>query len=127
MKNFARMVLTTLAFATVLAAEDKPCLIVQSVQGNRLNGLAAAGVVGVAFAHGERFPYLESRNLPVHDVKDQYKRKELEKLESKGVKVIVTNGSQRRGRAAVQVTSQNSEGLDDDLARARRACQEDAK
>jgi hypothetical protein len=122
-----KIVLTILALTAILTAEDKPCLIVQSTQGNRLVGLAAAGVVGLALAHGERFPYLESRNLPIHDVKDQYKRKDLEKLESKGVKVIVTNGSQRRGRAAVQVTSQNSEGLDDDLARARRACQEDAK
>lgn len=75
-------------------------------------------------AHGERFPYLESQNLPMHDVKDQYKRKDLEKLEAKGVKIIITNGSQRRGRAVIDVNSQTSGGLDDDLARARRACQD---
>jgi hypothetical protein len=90
------------------------------------NGLAAGGVIGLGLSHSERFPYLESQNLPVHEVKDQYKRKDLEKLESKGVNILITNASQRRGRAAVAVTSQDSGGLDDDLARARRACQEDA-
>lgn len=118
--------LTTLIFTSILArAADRQCLIVQSMQGNRLSGFAIAGPIGLAMTHGERFPYLESQNLPVHDVKDQYKRKDLEKLEARGVKVIITNGSQRRGRAVVEVNSQTSGGLDDDLARARRACQND--
>ena len=125
MKKTTLVIVIVLALTTVLAAKDRPCLIVQSTSGNRLTGLAAGGVVGLAFAHGERFPYLESQNLAVHDVKDQYKRKDLEKLEKKGVKIIVTNGSQRRGRADIAISSQSSEGLDDDLSRARKACQQD--
>lgn len=110
-----KILVAVLTLTAMLAAQNKPCLIVQTLK-------AEPGPLGIPSP--ERFPYLESQNLPMRDVKDQYKRKELEKLESKGVKIIVTNGSQRRGRATIQVTTQNSEGLDDDLARARRACQE---
>ena len=82
-----KVLLAVLTVTAMSMAQDEPCLIVQAVQGNRLNGLASAGVFGLALAHGERFPYLESQSLPVRDIKDQYKRKELEKLESKGVKI----------------------------------------
>ena len=102
-------------------AEDKPCLIVQSIAGNRLGSLAAGGVVGIALGHGERYPYLESRNLKVKDVKDHYNKKDLEKLEASGVKVIITNSAQRR-RGDVSVSTE-SQGVDADLAAARRSCE----
>lgn len=36
------------------------------------------------------FYYLESSGLPLKDIKSYYKRKDLEKLENSGVKVVVT-------------------------------------
>jgi hypothetical protein len=46
------------------------------------------------------FSYLESANFPLKEVKTYYFKKDLEKLEGRGVKVVVTNGvAQVRGAA----------------------------
>jgi|HubBroStandDraft_4_1064222.scaffolds.fasta_scaffold10948_3 hypothetical protein len=37
------------------------------------------------------FSYLESANFPLKEVKTYYLKKDLEKLEARGVKVVVTN------------------------------------
>jgi hypothetical protein len=80
-----------LALAVLAGAQTiQPCLAVYPSTGDRLQGLAEGGVVGLTLAHGQRFFYLESTGLPLADVKVQYKKKELEKLEKKGVKIVVT-------------------------------------
>ena len=79
------LVLTTAAFP-----QEKKCLAVYPISGNRLQGLAAGAYVGLALSHGERYGYIESTGMGIHDTKPQYKKKELEKLESNGIKIIVT-------------------------------------
>jgi hypothetical protein len=77
-----------------LAQSPKPCLAVYpSQKGNVAEGAALAPFtlgVSALTAHGERFSYLESSDLPIKQVKVVYSKKELEKLEKTGVKIIVT-------------------------------------
>jgi hypothetical protein len=68
----------------------QPCLAVYPMGGNRLTGFAAGGYVGLALAHGQRFAYLESVGVSVSEVKVNYKKKDLEKLEKNGVRIVVT-------------------------------------
>jgi hypothetical protein len=60
------------------------------------------------------FYYLESSDLSVKDIKGYYKRKDLEKLESRGVKIVVTtkeavsvrqNGTQTNTRSGSETNS----------------------
>jgi hypothetical protein len=101
-KNIAVAVL--MLGATLASAEsNQSCLAVYPIGGNRLKGIAEGGYVGLALAHGERFAYLESTNLPVGDVRVNYKKKDLEKLESRGVRIVVTT------KEALSVRNQHSD------------------
>src|SRR5438128_328725 len=96
-------------------AQDKPCVIVSATKQETWYS-----------SHGsftaERFVYLDSMNLSMSQVKAQYKRKELEKLEKSGVKVIVTNGAAKRTDVSVGVGVNQT--ITDDLKAAREACQQ---
>jgi hypothetical protein len=63
------------------AKPEHPCL---AVSPNSPEGQSGKGPFRTFFY------YLESRGLPLKDVKAYYKRKELEKLENRGVKIVVT-------------------------------------
>ena len=43
----------------------------------------------MATAHGDRFYYVEASGISVKDTKARYSKKDLEKLESCGIKIIV--------------------------------------
>ena len=104
-----------LVFSGQSLAQNKPCVIVSATQQVKFN-TAFGGV------HAERFIYLDSMNLSMSQVKAQYKRKELEKLEKAGVKVIVTNGSAKRTDVNVGVGVNQT--ISDDLKAAREVCQQ---
>ena len=66
-------------------AETKPAHPCLAVSTTSPEGRSGAGPIRTFFY------YLESRDLSIKDIKGYYKKKELEKLESRGVKIIVTN------------------------------------
>jgi|SRR5579863_9637058 hypothetical protein len=63
------------------AKPEHPCL---AVSPNSPDGQSGKGPFRTFFY------YLESRGLPLKEIKAYYKRKDLEKLENRGVKVVVT-------------------------------------
>jgi hypothetical protein len=63
------------------AKQTHPCLAVST---NSPEGSSGQGPFRTFFY------YLESRDLSVKDIQGHYKKKDLEKLESRGVKIIVT-------------------------------------
>jgi hypothetical protein len=63
------------------AKPEHPCLVVSP---NSPEGQSGKGPFRTFFY------YLESRDLPLKEIKAYYKRKDLEKLENKGVKIVVT-------------------------------------
>ncbi len=84
---------TLQAFAVVLllaGCSFAQSLTVRPVNGNHLKGFATAGVYGLAMTHGQRFGYLSSDGLSIKDIKTLYSKKDLEKLEARGIKITVT-------------------------------------
>jgi hypothetical protein len=67
----------------------KRCVIVRTGKGSMK--IDAGGE-----CHGTRscFLYIDSMNVPTSDIKDQYKAKDVEKLEKKGTKVVVVPSTQ---------------------------------
>jgi hypothetical protein len=65
-------------------AETKPAQPCLAVSPNTPEGQPGRGSLRTFFY------YLESSGLPLKDVKAYYKRKELEKLEQSGVRIVVT-------------------------------------
>ncbi len=76
------------------AKPTQPCL---AVSPNDAQGYSGSGPLRTYFY------YLESRDLPMKDIQARYKKKDLEKLESKGVKIVVTT------KEAVSVREQNKQ------------------
>jgi len=90
---FVAVILSATAHAT-----DRT-LTVYPIAGNTAESVARGGlIVGLAMAHGMRFEYVGSSGLSVTDVKPQYKKKDLEKLEKDGVRVTVTSAPEVRVR-----------------------------
>lgn len=76
------------------AKQTQPCL---AVSPNDAQGYSGSGPLRTFFY------YLESRDLSMKDIKVRYKKKDLEKLESMGVKIVVTT------KEAVSVREQNKQ------------------
>jgi hypothetical protein len=72
----------------VEAKPTHPCL---AVSPNGPDGQSGKGPFRTFFY------YLESSDLPLKDIKSYYKRKDLEKLENRGVKIVVTTSLSIRG------------------------------
>jgi hypothetical protein len=95
-KNALAAVLVVLALTLSLSAQSSQCLIVRSAEGHRFRNAMIAGVLtggiglaaGAAFS-GAKYEYADSYNLT--GTKPKYSGKELEKLQSEGVHVIVVN------------------------------------
>jgi hypothetical protein len=85
-------ILLALGFCALASAQDPkpqteakpthPCLAVSTTSPE---GRSGAGPIRTFFY------YIESRDLSIKDIKGYYKKKDLEKLEDRGVKIIVTN------------------------------------
>jgi hypothetical protein len=83
-----------LALSLSSSAQSSQCLIVRSAEGHRFRNSMIAGaltggigfVAGAAFS-GAKYEYADSFNLGV--TKPKYTGKEIEKLQSQGVHVIV--------------------------------------
>ena len=96
MKNTLPAVLVVLALTLSLSAQSSQCLIVRSAEGHRFRNAMIAGALtggiglaaGAAFS-GAKYEYADSYNLT--GTKPKYSGKELEKLQSEGVHVIVVN------------------------------------
>ncbi len=115
------------ALAMLAGAQTvQPCLAVYPVSGNRQQAWEQGAYVGLALAHGQRFFYLESTALPISDVKVQYKKKELEKLEKKGVKIVVTTKEaiSAKEKHSDQATSDSSTGQSSTTVQALAGCKE---
>src|ERR1700674_1570945 len=85
-----------LALTLSASAQSSQCLIVRSAEGHRFRNSMIAGALtgGIGFAagaafSGAKYEYADSYNLAA--TKPKYKGKELEKLQSEGVHVIVVN------------------------------------
>jgi tetraacyldisaccharide-1-P 4'-kinase len=63
------------------AKQTHPCLAVSTTSPEGFSGQGPFRTF---------FYYLESKDLPVKDIQGHYKKKDLEKLESRGVKIVVT-------------------------------------
>jgi hypothetical protein len=90
------VMLVVVAFTLPLSAQSSQCLIVRSAEGHRFRNSMIAGALtgGIGFAagaafSGAKYEYADSFNLTA--TKPKYKGKELEKLQSEGVHVIVVN------------------------------------
>jgi hypothetical protein len=88
--------LAVLALTLSMSAQSSQCLIVRSAEGHRFRNSMIAGALtgGIGFAagaafSGAKYEYADSFNLT--STKEKYKGKELEKLQSEGVHVIVVN------------------------------------
>jgi len=81
---------------------------------------------GLLIAHGARFYYLESVDLPISDTKVHYSKGELEKLEKKGVKIVVTTKEAYnvKGKAPVAAPTDDSKtaGATDITASSSAGC-----
>jgi hypothetical protein len=76
MKSISIALFVLLAFLVSLA-QDQP---VKNPQGSCL----------AVQPHMRHFDYIESKNLPIKEIKVRYSKKSLEKLEAQGVKIVVT-------------------------------------
>src|ERR1039458_6197554 len=96
MKNTLGAVLVVLALTLSLSAQSSQCLIVRSAEGHRFRNAMIAGALtggiglaaGAAFS-GAKYEYADSYNVTT--TKPKYSGKELGKLQSEGVHVIVVN------------------------------------
>jgi hypothetical protein len=93
--------------------DTSSCLAVYPTEGNI--GATAAGAVFTAgltlvAMHGERFFYLESRNISIHDIKTHYSKSELVKLEAKGIKIVVTTKNAVNVKAKTSDKGNEEEG-----------------
>jgi hypothetical protein len=80
------------------------CLIVTSAEGHRFRNAMIAGALtgGIGLAAGAtfsggRYEYRDAFNLPASDIKTKYKGPELQKLEQRGVHVVVVNKHDKTG------------------------------
>lgn len=96
MKHILSVMLIVLALTLSLSAQSSQCLIVRSAEGHRFRNSMIAGALtgGIGFAagaafSGAKYEYADSFNLGV--TKPKYSGKELGKLQSEGVHVIVVN------------------------------------
>ncbi|HEV2248454.1 MAG TPA: hypothetical protein VGW37_17540 [Terriglobia bacterium] len=94
MKNTLVILGTFVALSASLSAQSSQCLIVRSAEGHRFRNSMIAGALtgGIGFAagaafSGAKYEYADSFNLGA--TKTKYTGKELEKLQSQGVHVIV--------------------------------------
>jgi hypothetical protein len=93
-KHILSVMLIVFALTLSLSAQSSQCLIVRSAEGHRFRNAMIAGVLtggiglaaGAAFS-GAKYEYADSYNLPT--TKPKYSGKELTKLQSAGVHVIV--------------------------------------
>jgi hypothetical protein len=78
------MLFSVVLVAVCAVAEQQPCVMVKPGRGSMRIDTGGE-------CHGTRscFIYVDSVNLPVSEVKDQYKAGNLKSLEKKGVKVVV--------------------------------------
>jgi len=95
-KSVLAAMLIVLALTLSASAQSSQCLIVRSAEGHRFRNSMIAGALtgGIGFAagaafSGAKYEYADSYNLTA--TKPKYKGKELEKLQSEGVHVIVVN------------------------------------
>ncbi len=83
-------VVLLLALSTFAWSQDvKPSLTVRPEASTHAKGFARGGVIGLAASHGERFYYVEGTGLSMKDTQARYSKKDLEKLEAKGIKITV--------------------------------------
>ena len=90
------VMLVVFALTLSLSAQSSQCLIVRSAEGHRFRNAMIAGVLtggiglvaGAAFS-GAKYEYADSYNLA--STKPKYSGKELEKLQSEGIHIIVVN------------------------------------
>lgn len=82
-------ILWVLILSAAAAAQSTPTLTVRPEAGTYGKNFQRGGVLGLATAHGDRFYYVEASGLPVRDTKARYSKKDLEKLEAKGIKITV--------------------------------------
>jgi hypothetical protein len=96
LKNALAVMMIMLSLTLSLSAQSSQCLIVRSAEGHRFRNSMIAGALtgGIGFAAGAAFggakyEYADSFNLTT--TKPKYNGKELTKLQSEGVHVIVVN------------------------------------
>lgn len=96
MKNTVVVMLLIIAFNLSLSAQSSQCLIVRSAEGHRFRNSMIAGALtgGIGFAagaafSGAKYEYADSYNFT--STKQKYSGKDLEKLQSAGVHVIVVD------------------------------------
>jgi len=95
---------------TVSQASTQKCLAVYPVVGNKKGAILFTGAtlgfgaIALAGAHGEYFVYVGSAGLSIADTKPKYHRKELVKLESAGVHIIVSPNKVANQSADMHVT-----------------------
>src|SRR5438105_8438013 len=90
--------------AQTAQASHQQCLIVTSNEGHRFRNSMIAGeltggiglAAGAAFSGG-RYEYRDSTNLNPSDMKMKYKGPELQKIQQKGVHVIIVNKKDKTG------------------------------
>jgi hypothetical protein len=93
--------LVVLLLWPVVVAQDKPAIPANACLAVYPGGDPCVANWGV---HAGRltpgcFSYLESANLPLKEVRTYYLKKDLEKLEKRGVKVVVSSTAQAKGSA----------------------------
>ena len=96
MRNTLAVMLVVLALTLSRSAQSSQCLIVRSAEGHRFRNSMIAGALtggyrlcGWSAFSGAKYEYADSFNLGVTEPK--YSGKDLEKLQSEGVHVIVVN------------------------------------
>ncbi len=89
---------------TAVMTPVQSCLIVTSAEGHRMRNAIIAGVftggIGLAtglIASGGRYEYRDAVNVPPADVKMKYKGDELQKLQQRGVHIVVVRKNDKQG------------------------------
>lgn len=78
-----------LTLSTLSWSQAAPTLTVRPQAGTYAKNFNNHGVLGLATAHGDRFYFVEASGLSVKDTKARYSKKDLEKLEARGIKILV--------------------------------------
>jgi hypothetical protein len=108
-----------------VAPAQEPCLAVYPVRGTGTS-VAAAGVFAPFLYRADHYNYLESVALPLKQTKVSYSKRELEKLEKSGVKVVVTTKESVKVNAQEQRAGANRDNRDTSVsatAKASAGCQ----
>ena len=95
------MLFAVVLFA-VCAVAQQPCVMVKTGRGSMRIDTGGE-------CHGTRscFIYVDSLNMPVSEVKDQYKAGDIKKLEKKGVKVVVIPSTETISVQGTGIVSQS--------------------